>query len=99
MDFHTKTNKSTSKKNRRKTGEKGIGRLSADRLGEILEIKTKTEDTNVFGLKIDWENFNQDGLELSDIPIDVIEKPSLMLPKTKKQDTGTEMLVYRLREN
>lgn len=96
---HKKTNKSTSKKNRRKTGEKGIGRLSADRLGEILEIKTRTEDTDVFGLKIDWENFNQDGLELSDIPIDVIEKPSLMLPKTKKQDTGTEMLVYRLREN
>ena len=96
---HKKKDKSTTKKDRRKTGEKGIGRLSADRLGEILEIKTKTIDTEVFGLKINWENFNQEGLELSQIPIDIIDSPKLDLPEERKQDTGTEMLIYNLREN
>lgn len=96
---HKKSEKSSNKKNRRKTGEKGIGRLSADRLGEILEIKTKTSDTDVYGLRINWESFNQDGLEISDIPIDVIENPVLTLPNYKKQETGTEMLIYKLREN
>lgn len=96
---HKKTEKSSSKKNRRKTGEKGIGRLSADRLGEMLEIKTKTNNTDVYGLSINWESFNQDGLEISDIPIDVIENPILELPIYKKQETGTEMLIYKLRES
>lgn len=96
---HKKTEKSSSKKNRRKTGEKGIGRLSADRLGEILEIKTKTKDTDIYGLRIDWESFNQDGLELSEIPIDVLDNPIIELPASKKQETGTEMLIYNLREN
>lgn len=96
---HKKTEKSSSKKNRRKTGEKGIGRLSADRLGEILEIKTKTNDTDIYGLRIDWESFNQDGLEISEIPIDVLNNPTITLPVYKKQETGTEMLIHKLREN
>ena len=32
-----------SKTGRRKTGEKGIGRISADRLGGIIELVTKSE--------------------------------------------------------
>lgn len=94
---HKKKEKSTLK-NRRKTGEKGIGRLSADRLGEILEIKTKTNDTDIFGLSINWEDFNQEGLDLTEIPIDIIENPALELPVERKQETGTEMLIYNLRE-
>lgn len=96
---HKKKEKSSSVKQRRKTGEKGIGRLSADRLGEVLEIKTKTETSDVFGLKINWESFNQDGLDLSEIPIDVMENPILDLPAFAKRQTGTEMLVYNLRES
>ncbi|UKB79558.1 ATP-binding protein [Chryseobacterium sp. MEBOG07] len=96
---HKKTEKSSNTKQRRKTGEKGIGRLSADRLGEVLEIKTKTDETEIFGLKINWEMFNQDGLDLTDIPIDVIDEPDLQLPRLARKETGTEMLVYNLREN
>lgn len=95
---HKKKEKSTTKKDRRKTGEKGIGRLSADRLGEILEIKTKTASTDIFGLSIDWEKFNQEGVDLTEIPIDIIDNPTLELPQERKQDTGTEMLIYKLRE-
>lgn len=94
---HKKDDTQTSKKNRRKTGEKGIGRLSADRLGEILEIKTVSENTSPYGLKIDWEVFNQDNLDLSKVELEELKNPSVRLPALKKQDTGTEMLISKLR--
>ncbi|WP_367211274.1 ATP-binding protein [Sphingobacterium sp. R2] len=94
---HKKNDKQTSKKNRRKTGEKGIGRLSADRLGEVLEIKTISEGNHPYGLKIDWELFNQDNLDLSKIELEEIQNPLLRLPTQKKQETGTEMLISKLR--
>lgn len=94
---HKKNDKQTSKKNRRKTGEKGIGRLSADRLGEVLEIKTISEENHPYGLKIDWELFNQDNLDLSKIELEEIQNPLLRLPNQRKQETGTEMLISKLR--
>lgn len=94
---HKKINKESTKKHRRKTGEKGIGRLSADRLGENLEIKSKALETPVYGLSINWELFNQDGQEVSKIPIEVLESPILVLPAEKKQNTGTELIITKLR--
>jgi two-component sensor histidine kinase len=97
---HKKSNKESSSKHRRKTGEKGIGRLSADRLGEILEIRTKSDVTEAYGLTVNWEAFNQDNLVLSEIPIDEIEKPVIVtLPEEKKRDTGTELIIRNLRAN
>ena len=58
IGFSEKRNDKISTKGRRKTGEKGIGRLSTDRLGEILQIITKKENSAPFGLKVDWELFN-----------------------------------------
>ena len=96
---HKKEDKKSSIKNRRKTGEKGIGRLSADRLGEILEIKSQCDENSIYGLKIDWELFNQDNQEISKIPIEELENPSIQLPNLRKQETGTELVISKLRAN
>lgn len=90
-----------SDKKRRKTGEKGIGRISADRLGGLLELKTKAKGNNLFGLKIDWDDFDVDNKTLSSIPIEVIGNPKIVLPKlvgTKNNSTGTELIISRLRQ-
>lgn len=96
---HKLSHKETSKKHRRKTGEKGIGRLSSDRLGEILEIITKSENASEFGMRINWELFNQDGQEVSQIPIEVLSSPYLKLPDLACNNTGTELIIHKLRAN
>lgn len=95
-----RADKESSSKHRRKTGEKGIGRLSADRLGETLEIRTKSATEDAYGLKVNWELFNQDDQELSKVPIEEIEKPvPIKLPELNKRDTGTELIIEKLRAN
>jgi len=48
--------------NRQILGEKGIGRFACKRLGEILELRSKPQDTNKEMLiKIKWEDYDADG--------------------------------------
>ncbi|WP_423736528.1 ATP-binding protein [Chitinophaga caseinilytica] len=96
---HKRSSKQTTKKHRRKTGEKGIGRLSTDRLGKNLEIKSISSDGIPHGLKIDWELFNQDGMEVSSIDLDPLENPKVCLPEEAKTNTGTELIITNLRAN
>lgn len=56
--------KTTTTYLRRKTGEKGIGRLSADRLGSLLELKSKKVGCSATGLLVDWSKFEQPGQEV-----------------------------------
>lgn len=51
-------------------GEKGIGRLSAMRLGDTLRVETaKATDSHLNGLDIDWSDFAQIDAMLADIDI------------------------------
>lgn len=92
-------NKITSSK-RRKTGEKGIGRISADRIGAILELRTKAKHNKTFGLEIDWDEFNMEGKDLSSIPIRVLDDPKISIPKSNSGDinSGTELIIRNLRQ-
>lgn len=56
---------------RPKLGEKGVGRLSAMRLGSILEVVTgRAEDPKWSELDIDWDDFSRDPEALiGDIPV------------------------------
>lgn len=56
-------------KGRRKIGEKGIGRFALNRIGNIIEIYTKTELESSF-LKIDFNKFEK-GQDLQDIPVEL----------------------------
>ena len=89
-----KVNKITAKE-RRKTGEKGIGRLSADRLGSNLNLITKSKESNLFGLAIDWEEFNTPQKNLHSIPLRIIQDPTINIPISLNHinDTGTELII------
>lgn len=100
IGFSAKRDERHSKLRRRKTGEKGIGRLSADRLGSVLELRTRSKG-KTYGLRVDWEKFNQPGKDLGAIQLDEIERPTITIPKTRrnlKPATGTELLIYGLRQ-
>ena len=86
-----------SKLHRRKTGEKGIGRISADRLGSTLILKTKSDRSRVFGLNVNWDDFNVEGKDLSTIAIKTLDAPIIKLP-AKNATTGTELTIEKLRQ-
>lgn len=97
IGFSTKRVNKKSKKERRKTGEKGIGRLSADRLGSTISLVTKSESSDIFGLEINWDDFNKQGVDLLLIPFKKIDSPEINLPN--KSNTGTEIIIRNLRNN
>ena len=58
-------------------GEKGIGRLSMMRLGNIADIKSKTQnDKNFNTIHFDWSEFDNPDLYLSDINLNIGEEPN-----------------------
>ncbi|HEU0144644.1 MAG TPA: sensor histidine kinase [Nitrososphaera sp.] len=90
----------TTLKGRRKTGEKGIGRLSADRLGDVLTLHTKVND-ETYGLKVNWKKFEKKGLVLHKIPLLEIEQPIIELPllRGKPSSHGSELIIENLRDD
>lgn len=70
-------------------GDKGLGRLGAQRLGAVLEMSTKTQDGLPLSVVIDWSRFKSNA-SLSQIPIDVNSAPDF--PRKK----GTTLRIYGL---
>lgn len=89
-----------SKLGRRKTGEKGIGRISTDRLGSTLELRTKSKNDKLTGLKVNWDDFDVEGKSLSDIRVEIFEPNEINLPikDGKPSPTGTEIVIERQRQ-
>ncbi len=97
--------KEEKKEEKNIAGEKGIGRFSCDRLGEYLDLYTKTKNDNkIHHLKIDWKDFeiqNQSELEIQKIDMSLDE--SIPLDKFKETtgfepfESGTILEVSKLR--
>lgn len=85
---------------RRRTGEKGIGRISADRLGANLLLRTKTAETNPVGLFVDWDLFNKSNDFIQSIDLDFIEGGPITLPSEADRPvaSGTELIITELRQ-
>lgn len=96
IGYSQKRKNTSTKSKRRATGEKGIGRLSADRLGKRLQIRSKRAQKQAAGLSVDWSLFEKTGADLDTIPILVIQAPTPNLPATAQ--TGTELLITDLRQ-
>ena len=77
------------------TGEKGIGRFAADRLGQKLTVLTKAEG-GASGLRvdIDWSLFDDRNKKFSDVFVPVTEEAVPFAPN----ESGTILRVTRLRE-
>ena len=84
----------TKKYHRHPLGEKGIGRLGVHRLGNKIELYSKSENTPEVHFSIDWKLFEECD-SLNDIePIKVIENdvPEVM------NATGTKIIIKDLKE-
>lgn len=101
IGFSAKRVSKTSELGRRKTGEKGIGRISTDRLGSVLELRTKSKDDKLIGLKLNWDDFDVEGKDLSDIKVQLFKPESIKLPELNgvKSETGTEILISNQRQH
>jgi signal transduction histidine kinase len=74
-------------------GEKGVGRLSAMRLGSRLKVTTaRAEDTNMNILEVDWTDFEDDTKLLEDIPV----APRTGPKKPERSYQGTTIHVSNL---
>lgn len=74
-------------------GEKGLGRLSAMRLGGKLDVKTTQKTDSYYNeLSIDWSDFEDVDAMIDDIPI----TPKAGNKKESKDETGTELTISAL---
>ncbi|UFH36439.1 sensor histidine kinase [Flavobacterium acetivorans] len=90
-----KQNIVSPKYNRLPIGEKGIGRFGVHKLGNIIELTTKSEDTNEVYVKINWDDFNNYKY-LEEVPITIVERAS---PEHFKEGkTGTNIVISKLRK-
>ena len=75
-------------------GEKGIGRLSAMRLGDQLTVRTAQVTDNSFNmLEINWSDFDDPQKMIEDVEI----KPYCGDNKPDPDSSGTEVIIGKLR--
>ena len=80
-------------KPRRVTGDKGLGRLSAARLGSRLEMVTKAKDDSFLRVDLDWDvlasgdELGRNTFEISNLSAD---------PKGEIESCGTRLTISRL---
>lgn len=100
IGFSGKRISKVSELGRRKTGEKGIGRISTDRLGAQIELISKTKSDGLVGLKVNWDDFDTEGKDVFDIDVQLTKPTSINLPQldNKESQTGTEIIVTKLRQ-
>lgn len=76
---------------RRRAGQKGIGRFAVQRLGARLTIKTQTLESDIaFQVQIDWNQF-ESGIDLSSVANHIEEVP-------KEKPEGTTLIIEDLRD-
>lgn len=97
-----KINKTQHK--RRMAGAKGVGRFSCDRLGEFLNLYSKTsKDSNYFKLSIDWKKFEieDEDKEIQSIPLkfEKLTQSEFQLLGFSSFEHGVLLEIIKLRSN
>ncbi len=85
----------TKKYHRLPIGEKGIGRFGVHKLGNVIEMTTKSENSKEVFIRIDWTEFSEHRY-LDDVPITIIERetPEVFCNNT----TGTLIIISKLKK-
>ncbi|MEQ9230884.1 MAG: HAMP domain-containing sensor histidine kinase, partial [Cyclobacteriaceae bacterium] len=98
IGYSEKRVKKNSQQGRRKAGEKGIGRIAADRLGAQMSLITKSKNDDIQGLLVNWDEFDTDNKSVDDIELKIIESPEFNIPKDQYNSlSGTELRITNLR--
>lgn len=90
-----KQNITSPKYNRLPIGEKGIGRFGVHKLGNTIELTTKSKYSNEVYVKINWDDFNNYKY-LEEVPITIVERSNPVHFKDGK--TGTNIVISKLRK-
>lgn len=76
-------------------GEKGIGRFGVHKLGNVIEMTSKSKNEKEVFVKIDWTDFEKYKY-LDQVPITIIERDEPEIFKNEK--TGTNIVISNLRK-
>ncbi len=90
LGFSEKREQRFTARGRRKTGEKGIGRVSADRLGAMLDLRSQAKGEVPAGLRVNWREFELPGHDLQDIPIEELSDVDFQVPRPSKWNEERE---------
>jgi len=74
-------------------GEKGIGRFSAHKLGNEIELISRKQNGREVYLRIEW-NFFKESKYLGDVPINIYERKPEIFTGNK---TGTRIIIRKLK--
>jgi signal transduction histidine kinase len=93
LGYSAKRQERFTSRGRRKTGEKGVGRISADRLGAILELRSQARQREATGLRVNWNEFEEPGRDLEKVPVQELEDLTFKVPRPspwndEKRDFG-----------
>ncbi|MGJ3351214.1 ATP-binding protein [Morganella sp. Je.2.23] len=83
----------TKKYNRMPLGEKGVGRLAVHKLGESLQLNTRSINERELEIKINWPTLINDVEFIDQTQVSIKE---LETPKFFKENTGTRIKIYDL---
>jgi len=81
LGYSAKRDDRFTARGRRKTGEKGVGRISADRLGAILELRSQAKAQSVTGLCVRWNEFEEPGRDLQKVPVHDLNELDFKVPQ------------------
>jgi len=95
IGYSSKSREQFTDLRRRKTGEKGIGRISADRLGSKLRLVSRSKGERAVGLEVNWNDFDVDGANIDSIEIPELEDPAF---SSENRKHGTELTITGLRQ-
>lgn len=84
LGYSAKREERFTSRGRRKTGEKGVGRISADRLGAVLELRSQARNERATGLRVDWNEFEKPGRDLQGVPIQELDHLRFQVPRPSR---------------
>lgn len=89
-------------RNRHYAGNKGVGRFSCDRLGQLLHLEAKTRSRAISALDIDWRDFEHHAKnDFIKVAVDLEERKQFSdMPGIGaiRQNQGVVLSISRLRE-
>jgi signal transduction histidine kinase len=91
LGYSAKREERFAPRGRRRTGEKGIGRISADRLGAVLELRSQAQSQPSVGLRVNWNDFEQPGRDLGVIDVQELSEISFIVPRASTWNKASEM--------
>jgi signal transduction histidine kinase len=91
LGYSAKREDKFTPRGRRKTGEKGIGRISADRLGAILELRSQARSEAPVGLRVNWNDFELPGRDLGVIDVQELAQISFSVPRPSLWNKADEV--------